>query len=220
MNPTKGFVGSEVVVGGVGFKEGATISVKWDDKEVASVKGGTQGIFIATFRVPAGKSGDHTVTVTDGTKTEKLTFKVEATVPDIPAPLAPAMGVEVEKTLTFDWKDVTSDNTPVTYVLQVATSQEFAPASLVIEKKGLTKSEYMPTKEEAAKLAGRDTPYYWRIRAVDAGENESNWTGVGQFYIPKPFSLPNWAKWLAIGVGALVLLFIGYWVGRRSAYSY
>jgi hypothetical protein len=220
MNPTKGFIGSEVVVGGAGFKDGATISVKWDDKEMASVKGGTQGIFIATFNVPAGKSGDHAVTVTDGTKTEKLTFKVEATVPDIPAPLAPAMGVEVEKTLTFDWKDVTSDNTPVTYVLQVATSQEFTPASLVIEKKGLSKSEYAPTKEEAAKLAGRDTPYYWRIRAVDAGENESNWTGVGQFYVPKPFNLPNWAKWLAIVVGALVLLFIGYWVGRRSAYSY
>ena len=220
VNPTKGFIGTEVVVGGVGFKEGATISVKWDDKEVTSVKGGTQGIFIATFRVPAGKSGDHTITITDGTKTDKITFKVEATLPPTPQPVTPEMGVKVEKEFTFDWRDITTDNPPVTYVLQVASNQDFSPSSVIIERKGLSKSEYAPTKDEAAKLAGRDTPYYWRIRAVDAGENESNWTGAGQFYVPKPFSLPPWANWLAIGVGALVLLFIGYWVGRRSAYSY
>ena len=220
VNPTKGFIGTEVVVGGVGFKEGATISVKWDDKEVTSVKGGTQGIFIATFRVPAGKSGDHTITITDGTKTDKITFKVEATLPPTPQPVIPEMGVKVEKEFTFDWRDITTDNPPVTYVLQVASNQDFSPSSVIIERKGLSKSEYAPTKEEAAKLAGRDTPYYWRVRAVDAGENESNWTGAGQFYVPKPFSLPNWANWLAIGVGALVLLFIGYWIGRRSAYNY
>jgi len=220
VNPTKGFIGTEVVVGGVGFKENATVTVKFDDKDVASVKAGTQGIVIAIFRVPAGKSGDHTITITDGTKTEKITFKLEATLPPTPQPVTPEMGVKVKKDFSFDWRDVTTDNPPVTYVLQMATSQEFTSSSLVIEKKGLSKSEYAPTKEEAAKLAGRDTPYYWRIRAVDAGENESNWTGAGQFYVPKPFSLPNWANWLAIVVGALVLLFIGYWVGRRSAYSY
>jgi len=220
VNPTKGFIGTEVVVGGVGFKDNATITVKFDDKDVASVKAGTQGIFIAIFRVPAGKSGDHTITITDGTKTEKVTFKLEATLPPTPQPVTPEMGVKVAKEFTFDWRDITTDNPPVTYVLQVASNQDFSPSSVIIERKGLSKSEYAPTKEEAAKLAGRDTPYYWRVRAVDAGENESNWTGSGQFYVPKPFSLPNWAKWLAIGVGALVLLFIGYWVGRRSAYSY
>jgi len=220
VNPTKGFVGSEVVVGGVGFKEGATISVKWDDKEVASAKGGTQGIFIATFRVPPGKSGDHTITITDGTKTEKLTFKVETTVPPTPQPLLPEMGVELKELLTFDWKDVTTDNPPITYTLQIASSQDFSAGSLLIEKKGLTKSEYTPTKEETAKLAGRQAPYYWRVRAVDAAENEGNWTGAGQFYVPKPFTLPPWSKWALIGVGGVVLLLIGYWFGRRSAYYY
>lgn len=220
LTPIKGFSGTEVVAGGVGFKEGATVSVKFDDKEVASVKAGAQGIFISTFRVPAVKAGDHAVTISDGTKTEKITFKVEATVPPAPQPVAPEMGVEVAKDFIFDWRDVAADNPPVTYILQVAGSPDFSEASIIIEKKGLTQSAYTPTDAEVARLEGRDAPYYWRVRTIDAGGNEGNWTGSGEFIIPKPFSLPNWAKWAIYVIGAIVLLFVGYWIGRRSAYSY
>lgn len=220
ITPTKGLTGSEVVVGGVGFKDGATISVKWDDKEVASVKSGAQGIFVTTFKVPAGKSGDHTVSASDGAATQKATFTVEVSVPSAPVTVTPVMGAEVKKGLAFEWRDVTVDSPPVTYTLQVAASQDFAASSIVLEKKDLADSEYAPTKDEISKLVGRETPYFWRVRATDSTGTDGPWAVAGQFFIPEPFRLPPWVMWVGIGVGVLVLLFIGYWLGRRSAYSY
>ncbi len=207
------------MLGGGGFKEGATVSIKWDDKEIATTKAGAQGVFVATFKVPASKAGNHTVVVTDGTATKNLTFSVETTVPQTPAPLAPAMGAKVQKALAFDWKDITVDNPPTTYTLQVATSSDFSASSIVLERKGLTASTYTATAEELTKLQGRQTAYYWRVQAVDASETASPWTGAGQFYVSKPFALPTWANWAAIVVGGLILALLGYWLGRRSAYS-
>jgi len=219
LTPTKGLTGREVVVGGVGFKDGATISVKWDDKEIATAKAGAQGTFVATFKVPAGKSGDHTISVTDGATTQKATFTVETSVPLAPAAVGPAAGVETDRP-TFVWKEVAVDNPPATFTLQVATSRDFTPSSIVLEKKGLASLEYTPTKQEMALLPGRDAAYYWRVRATDAIGTDGLWSSAGEFYIPRPFRLPTWAMGVGIGVGVLVILFIGYWLGRRSAWQY
>ncbi len=218
LNPNKGTIGTMVAIGGSGFKEGATISVKFDGTEVAKVQAQAMGMFVATFKVPSASPGDHAVTVSDGTKTETLKFTVEVSPPSIPQPKAPAMGTKIKIPQTFDWEDVSVENPPVTYDLQIANSKDFTSASIIFEKKGITRSEYKLTESDAADLEPKDTPYYWRIRAVDKLGAASSWTGAGEFYLPQGFKLPQWAMYALGGLGGLFLLLFGYWLGRRSAY--
>jgi hypothetical protein len=220
ISATSGKVGADIVVTGAGFKANSPVTVKFDDKELATAKAGANGIFMTLVKVPSSKSGEHTISITDGTSTKELTFTVESVPPPIPAPLLPKMGVKVKTPLIFDWAEVTADNPPVTYALQVATDDNFATDSIVLEKKGLTKSEYTLTEAEMAGLVGQEKAYYWRVRAVDSTGNEGDWTGAGEFYITPPFGIPNWALYTLLGLGGLVLFAIGYWMGRRAAYYY
>jgi len=220
INLTSGRIGTQLAVSGAGFEAGGTITIKYDDEEVATATANTSGIFVAVFIVPSSKSGDHTITASDGTNTEQLTFTVESTPPPIPAPLLPLMEAKVKSPISFDWEDVTADSPPVTYTLQIATSQDFPAVSIVLEKKALTESEYTVTEEEELKLVGQEAPYYWRIRAVDDAANEGNWTGAGQFYVVPPFTFPSWALYTLIGLGGLFLFGLGYWLGRRTAFYY
>jgi hypothetical protein len=130
------------------------------------------------------------------------------------------MGVKAKPPVSFDWEEVTADSSPVTYILQVATDDDFAADSIVLKKEGLTKSEYTVTEAEAIDLIGQETPYYWRVRAVDAAENEGEWTGAGEFYITQPLGFPTWAIYTLLGLGGLALFGVGYWMGRRTAYYY
>lgn len=220
LNPTSGPVGTDVIIGGAGFEAEGSVTIEYDGKELDTVNTDSTGIFVAIFKVPTSKSGEHTITISDGTNTEEVTFTVESEPPPVPAPLLPEMGVKLKPPISFDWKDVTADNPPVTYTLQVATDKGFSASSMVLERKGLTKSEYDVTEEEAVELVGREAPYYWRVRAVDAADSEGEWTGAGEFYVTKPFGLPNWAIYTMLGLGGLILFGIGYWMGRRTAYYY
>ncbi len=157
---------------------------------------------------------------TDGTNTEQFTFTVESTPPPAPEPLVPELGAKVKPPVAFDWKNVIDESVPITYCLQIATSRDFSSDSIVVEKEGLQTSVYTVTEAEQAKLVGQADPYYWRVRAVDGAANEGEWSGTGEFYIPAPFSLPNWALYTLIGLGAVVLFVVGYWLGRRTAYYY
>jgi len=56
----------------------------------------------------------------------------------------------------------------------------------VLEKKGLTNSEYIITEEEKLKLTEKETPYYWRVKAVGSAFNESEWTPSGLFMLAFP----------------------------------
>ena len=217
---TSGKVGSTVMLTGAGFEADGTITIKYDDEEVITVTAESSGIFAAVFEVPASKSGDHTITITDGTNTEKLIFNVESEPPPAPAPLLPEMGVKVKPPISFDWKGVTADSPPVTYTLQIATDSDFSVDSMVLEKEELTESEYTVTEAETVELVSQEALYYWRVRAVDAADNEGAWTGAGQFYVSAPFAFPNWAIYTLLGLGGLVLFAIGYWMGRRTAYYY
>ena len=217
---TTGNIGTDLIVSGIGFEAGTKVTVKYDDEEVSTATATDQGILIAAFKVPISKSGDHTVSASDGTNTLELTFTVESTAPEAPPPLLPEMGVTVKPPITFDWKDVTDDSPPVTYTLQIATDDDFDAKDIVLEKTELTDSEYILTELEELELGGLQTSYYWRVRATDAASNEGEWTGVGEFYAPTPFALPSWAIYTMIGVGGLLLFAIGYWLGRRTAFYY
>ena len=220
ISSSSGHVGKNIVIGGAGFEAGGIIIVKYDGEEVAATTAGSDGMFMATFRVPVSEYGNHIVTASDGTNTEQFTFTVESTPPPAPAPLVPEMGVEVKPPISFDWKNVADDSPPVTYTFQIATTEDFSADSIVLEKKGLTTSIYSVTEEDQEKLVGQETPYYWRVRAVDGASNEGEWTGAGQFYIASPFSMPSWVIYTLIGLGGLVLFAVGYWLGRRTAYYY
>ena len=220
ISPNNGPIGAQLGVSGAGFKANGAITIKYDDEAVAGAIADSNGMFLAIFNVPAGKHGGHTVTVSDGINTEKLTFTVESMPPSVPLPLLPEMGVKVKSPIAFDWKDVIDDSSPVIYSVQIATSEDFSAASIVLEKKELTKSEYTITEEEELKLVGQEAPYYWRIRAIDGASNEGEWTGAGEFYVAPSFGMPSWVIYTLFGLGGLLLFALGYWLGRRTAYYY
>jgi hypothetical protein len=122
--------------------------------------------------------------------------------------------------VSFDWENVIADSPPVTYTLQVATDDKFTVSSIQLQKTGLIESEYTVTEAEAVRLIGQETPYHWRVRAIDAASNEGDWTGAGEFYVSTSFSLPSWVIYTLLGLGGLVLFGVGYWMGRRTAYYY
>jgi len=138
-SPT-GNIGTELTVSGSGFVAGGTVTVSYDGTQVATAAADTNGAFSETFAVPQSMYGEHAIIATDGTNTRQFTFTVESTPPPIPKPLKPEMNVPAEALAYFDWEDVTDDSLPVTYTLQIASDKDFS--SLVLEKEGLTESEY------------------------------------------------------------------------------
>lgn len=229
LTPTAGHIGTEVTATGAGFTAGSTVTIKYDATEIATPAVETDGTFSATFKVPAGKYGDHEIIISDDVTTKLFTFTMESKAPPVPTPLSPAMELQVEPPVKIDWEDVTDDSPPVTYELQIATNSDFTALSIQIEKKGLPKSEYTLSAVEKLEPTSEEAPYYWRIRAVDGAANESRWTGAGSFFVVATddkvdgdgiggFKLPLWAKYVLGGFGALLIGFLGFWLGRRTAY--
>ena len=137
--------------------------------------------------------------------------------PPAPLPLLPEDGGEAEARAYFDWEDVTSLSPPVMYYLQVAAAEDFA--ELILEKDGLTESEYTVTEEEKLAAVKKNAPYYWRVRAVDDNGNESEWSAPSSFTVGFYLALPNWALYILIAFGAIIIGFLAFWLGRRTAYS-
>ncbi|MFC1942352.1 IPT/TIG domain-containing protein [Chloroflexota bacterium] len=220
INTSGNNIGAFIGIGGASFIPNGTVTLKYDDLVVDTVTVATNGTFMSTFDAPPSKYGEHTITASDGTNSNTVNFTVESIAPLTPMPLLPAMGVKVESPATFDWEDVTDNSLPVTYVLLIATADDFAADSIALEKTGISESEYVLTEEEVLELEGQKTPYYWRVQAVDAASNQGAWTGTGEFYMPAPFSFPSWALYTLIGIGAVLIFGIGYWIGRRTAFYY
>lgn len=220
LSPTTGKPGTTVVLTGAGFEVDSQITIAYEGEAVFTADADKNGLFVAIFKIPASTTGEHALTVTDGTSTEEVAFTVASRPPPPPSPLLPEMGVEVEPPVTFDWADVIADSPPVTYRLQVSSGGDFSADNLVLEKEALTKSEYTVTEEEAAEMGGQEAPYYWRVKTMDSAANEGEWTGPGQFFITPSFSMPSWVIYTLLGIGGLGLFVIGYMLGRRTAYYY
>ncbi len=214
-------IGSNIVIVGSGFTPNTMVTVKYDDTEVTAVTADTDGLIMAIFPAPPSQHGDHVITVSDGTHTNTINYTVESVSPDTPPPLLPEIGSKVKSPATFDWDDVTDDSMPVTYNLQIATDYSFAESSIVLDIPGIELSGYILCEAEELKLAGREDAYYWRVRAVDAASNPSEWTGSGEFYFSGGAgSFPTWAIYTLGGIGAVLLFVLGYWLGRRTAFYY
>jgi len=220
-SPTSpGYVGDTVTISGTGFLVITPVTITYLSTSitVATTTTDANGAFSATFEVPASEGGAHTITATDGTNTITSTFTMESTSPPIPAPLLPLMDSKAGAAAHFDWEDVTDPSLPITYTLQIATDDQFTTASIVLEKTGITESEYTLTSEEKLPSVEKEAPYYWRVRAIDGASNESEWTGTGSFYVGFIFDMPTWLIYTLFGLGALLLGVFGFWLGRRTAY--
>ncbi len=212
-----GHVGSELIISGIGFIAGNAINVTYDESQMATATVATDGTFSATFTVPAGSGGEHNITATDGVNTKQFTFIMESTPPDPPPPLQPEMDIKAEAETYFDWEDVT-DPSGVTYTLQIATAEDFATDSIVLEKTGLTESEYTITKEERLKSVSEKEPYYWHVKTVDGTLSESQWSGTGAFRVGFSFGLSQPLIYTLLIFSALFLGVFGFWLGRKTAY--
>jgi len=194
------------------------ISVTYDDIEVASIAADTKGNFQTTFDAPVSKAGEHAIVVTDGITTRQLVFVMESTPPKVPTVLAPEVGAKAKAQAYFDWEDVFDPSLPVVYNLQVATNRNFT--TTILEQVSLTESQYTLTKEERLNSTGSDSPYYWRVQAVDSAGNQSDWTSIMPFYVGFTLDLPSWVQYTLLGVGGILLLLIGFYIGRKTAYSF
>jgi hypothetical protein len=216
-----GYVGMELTITGNGFRANHDITITYTSEPVVfHTTSGADGSFSYTFTIPPSVGGSHTITVTDNYTTKEFTFVMESAPPPIPPPLLPMMGVKAKAKAYFDWEDVGDvdpPSNPVTYTLQIATDADFA--TILVNKTGLTTSEYTLTDAEKLKSTKKEAPYYWRLRAIDAASNASDWTGAGTFYVGFIFAIPELTGWVLyglIGAGVLLLFFLGFWAGRKS----
>ena len=232
INPTTGYVGTSISVSGTGFTPGGTVTIKYyltagattGDTEDTTATVGTDGAFSATFNAPASIHGNHIITISG--YTEQLVFTMESTPPSTVYPLLPIMDSKLED-WKFDWCgdatdpsiEVTDDSEPITYTLEIATDADFT--NIVLQQEGLSTSEYTLTEEEEDLLPSteEEAPYYWRVKAIDAASNETAWTVPGTFYTG--FGWPEfqgWPLYTVMGVGGVLLFFLGLWIGRRTVY--
>jgi len=203
LSPTSGAIGTDITVHGTGFSANQIITISYDGAKVATgTATDTKGDFTASFKIPKSKAGDHTVTVTDAKASVfSANLSVESTPPPIPHPISPEAGTEFSSigktTVTFDWSDV-EDPSGVYYVLEISPSADFA--GTVIRKEGLTASEYTLTKDESLAKGN----YYWRVRAEDGAENQSDWTSGQLFKVGGM----DWWLLLLIALVAIVVIII------------
>jgi len=218
ISKTKGNVGTEITVSGTGFTVAASVTITYDGDEVATATVDTNGAFSATFDLPPSKHGVHNIVATDGLNSKQFTVTMESTPPPIPPPLLPQDGIKAEAATYFDWDDV-EDPSGVTYELQIATDDKFTEASIVLKKKELAASEYTITKEEKLESVTKEEPYYWRVKAIDGASNASDWSTPGSFYIGFQWpELKGWLLYVLIGIGVVLFLGLGFWLGRRTSY--
>ena len=217
VSPAQGPAGTTVTVTGTGFAANGTVTVSYDATPVATGSAiDADGAFSVVFTA-SGTAGSHTITATDTTSTVTSAFTIttDSTPPPIPAPLLPIMGGKATSKARFDWDNVTDPSTPVTYTLQIASDTNFA--TIVLDKTGLTTSEYTLTEEEKLQPATAETLYFWRVRAIDGAFNASGWTGAGIFHVGAAFALTGPILYVVIGFGYLLVFFLCFWISRRGA---
>ena len=210
-----GHVGEEIVVFGRGFTAGEEITISYDSEQIAEGAADAGGIFSISFDVPKSKFGNHEVTASDGLSQVTSLFYVESDAPEAPELVSPTELGKAKADAYFDWESVT-DPSGVGYILEVASDADFT--SVILEKTGLTSSDYEMSKDEKLRSTTDDAPYYWRVKAVDSASNESQWSEVGSFYVGFSFKMPAWLIYTLIGIAAVIVAFIAFRLGRRVAY--
>jgi hypothetical protein len=185
LEPNEGYVGMPATLSGTGFTGPVTVS--YNGEVVATTTADMDGNFAVTFAIPPSVHGHHTVSASDVLNTVEAVFTMESDPPRAPSLLAPENDSRQGSRPTLDWQTVT-DLSGVSYTLQIATDPSFS--NIVLQKSGLSEPTYSLVATERLEAAGRDAPYYWRVRAVDLASNASGWSATGTFYV---WTFPLWA---------------------------
>ncbi|MDD5081797.1 MAG: hypothetical protein PHU08_00345 [Dehalococcoidales bacterium] len=207
LSASTGSVGTSITITGKGFR--GTITIKYDDTVVASTTADASGGFSATFNAPPSIHGIHGITASDATQTLRTTFTMESQPPPAPVLSVPEEGATVGSKATFEWQPV-ADPSGVSYTLQIALDAAFQQT--VLNKPNLPTTRYTLDKTEELPALRDNAAYYWRVRAIDGASNASNWSAIRAFTVSV---FPDWAKYTLIGMGALLVLALVFWIGIR-----
>jgi len=202
--PNIGHVDTIVTVIGTGFTN--AITIQYDDMVVATTTADANGAFSISFTAPVSIHGHHAVVISDSINTIETTFTMESEVPPVMALLSPENGARQDSRPSFNWESV-DDPSGVTYTLQIATDDSFS--TLLLEKQGLTQSNYTLAREEGLQSTDSESPYYWRLKAIDGASNESGWSTPWSFFVS---FIPQWATYVLI---VAVSVFISVLVSRK-----
>jgi len=206
INPTSGYVDTNLAVTGSGFL--GIVTVHYDDTTMVMVD--ANGVFSVTFSVPVSIHGNHTITISDGTTRLQTTFTMDLITPSVPILVTPASGSNQDSQPTFTWRRV-SDPSEVTYAFQIATDASFT--KIILEKDGLMATQYTLSKAERLSSTSKDITYFWRVKAVDRASNESAWSAPNSLYVS---IFPDAAKFILIGIGVLIVAVLLLWWGRTT----
>jgi hypothetical protein len=175
INPASGAVGENTLLTGSGFGASQPLTITYDARKItSSATTDSKGSFSTAFKPPASGTGNHLVTVSDGTQaTGSVTFNIESTAPQAPSPISPEAGFKAgimeSKPIDFKWSAV-EDPSGVVYALEMSQKADFSGS--VVRKDNLEKPEYtLPAGEKP-----QPGEYYWRVRATDLAGNASEWS--------------------------------------------
>jgi hypothetical protein len=207
LNPVQGFVGESLSVSGSGFARGQSVTITWDGVQKGTAATDTKGNFPAvSFEVPVAIHGNHSISASDASgNSATADFVIESTPPPLPELFSPTEGSRVgfigDVAPTFEWSAVTDPSEPVTYTLEIATTENFTDPDMR-EIPGITAGD-----EEVVIYAAEEPlsygTYYWRVKAIDSAQNDSGWTAAYSFNVGL---LPLWAF---VAIIALIVVVIG-----------
>ncbi len=175
--PESGPVGASVTVKGSGFGAGSQVQFAYDDdsSKFNGIRATTDasGSFTKVVTIPRSTSGAHIISVSDNqSNTDSKTFTINSNPPTLPVPASPAdgetIGLTGNATPTFRWSAAVSESA-VSYELQIDSDPEFS--NPIVDKTNLNNTRCTLSKAEALPQG----TYYWRVKAVDAAGNASDW---------------------------------------------
>jgi hypothetical protein len=146
-------------------------------------------------------------------------YTKDSTPPTPPNLVTPSSGShESNGAVRFSWTTV-PDADPLTYVLEVALDSGFS--QVVLHKEDLFATEYQTgdTERLSPSIGSPLQPYYWRVHAVDPAQNQGPWSETEDFFVQSSFQLRGWALYTIIGLGILLVLVGGIFIGVRISRS-
>ena len=210
-----GYAGTGIGIAGQNFIAGRTVTVTFSGTQVATGTVESNGTFNIPFYAPSASSGSHIIEATDGTNVIKYGFFMENTPPPKTQILLPESGTKADAEAFFDWSDVTDDS-GVTYTLQIATDPDFS--YIALEQEGIEASEFTILPQNKLVAVTPEAPYYWRVRAVDKAFNEGEWSDPATFHVGFGMNMPQAVIYVIIVGAALLLAVFTFWLGRKTAY--
>jgi hypothetical protein len=204
IEPDTGNTGTQVNITGTGFAANEFITVSYDDNDTdASSTTDAQGNFTIVFKIPRNKGKEHIISATgDKSNSSQATFTLLNEIPEAPQLVYPekdakiALFNSIGEVFGGTWRYLTNirdyskgtkhriyTRTPTildwsygegfskaNYILQIAQDDAFS--SLVLNEENLDSSQYN-LSEDGMLPKGI---YYWRVKAVDTRDNESEWS--------------------------------------------